>query len=303
MKTVKFVFCAICIVFASADTKPHVFGLTGVKLAIDPLIFGGRDALEGQFPYQVSLRERVSGQHFCGGSIISNRFILSAAHCLDGDNSQPKSVYAVVGALHLSQGGVRVDINKITQHEKWDRSKIISDIALLRTASEFAFSNIIRPIGLPTQNLPAEGKTPVLLSGWGKNSISVRSPRLIQINIQRFLAYIRKHLHRFPTSFSRIRGKDRTFYSLQSFTQSAWQIALNVLRKSIRISNASFLTKRYAHSVIIWYALVMEIQVFCHKVFGLQLLIAPEEIILWNSGSCYFKVVHWSMLPIQKTSF
>lgn len=44
-------------------------------------VIGGSDAQEGQFPYQISLR--VGGEHVCGGTIISNKFILTAAHCVE----------------------------------------------------------------------------------------------------------------------------------------------------------------------------------------------------------------------------
>lgn len=44
-------------------------------------VIGGSDAQEGQFPYQISLR--VGGSHVCGGTIISNKFVLTAAHCVE----------------------------------------------------------------------------------------------------------------------------------------------------------------------------------------------------------------------------
>ena len=44
-------------------------------------IVGGQDAEVGQFPHQVSL-QREDGSHTCGGSIISEKFILTAAHCV-----------------------------------------------------------------------------------------------------------------------------------------------------------------------------------------------------------------------------
>ena len=43
-------------------------------------IVGGTDALDGQFPHQISLRRL--GSHTCGGSIISRNYVLTAAHCV-----------------------------------------------------------------------------------------------------------------------------------------------------------------------------------------------------------------------------
>lgn len=46
-------------------------------------VVGGENAKEGQFPYIVSLR-RTTGAHFCGGTIVSNVYIISASHCTSG---------------------------------------------------------------------------------------------------------------------------------------------------------------------------------------------------------------------------
>lgn len=45
----------------------------------DERIVGGYDAENGEFPYQVSLQTK---KHFCGGSILNEKWILTAAHCV-----------------------------------------------------------------------------------------------------------------------------------------------------------------------------------------------------------------------------
>ena len=50
-------------------------------------VLGGNDAVSKQFPHQISLRRDHS--HVCGGSIISNRYILTAAHCVVVEGTEP----------------------------------------------------------------------------------------------------------------------------------------------------------------------------------------------------------------------
>lgn len=52
------------------------------KNKIVPLVIGGNDAKDGQVPYQVSLLDE-NIKHFCGGSIIADEWILTAAHCVE----------------------------------------------------------------------------------------------------------------------------------------------------------------------------------------------------------------------------
>lgn len=134
---------------------------------IEPRIIGGDSAKSGQFPHQVSLRTFSTKRHFCGGSIITPRFILTAAHCSKGGNAAPSNVYAVVGALTRLDDGIVVHLEDIMPHPKFDMIEHENDISMLRTVTEIVFSELVQPIALPTENLPEIGNVPVTVSGWG----------------------------------------------------------------------------------------------------------------------------------------
>lgn len=137
------------------------------KISIEPRIIRGQDAEDGQFPYAVSLRYRAFSVHFCGASILSERFLLTAAHCLK--RKTPENIFAVVGALRVSSGGVNVELDTITSHVNYREGS--HDIAVIRTATKITFTKYIQPIALPTTNLPDDKSVRVLACGWGQSRV------------------------------------------------------------------------------------------------------------------------------------
>lgn len=138
-------------------------------------IVGGKDATLGQFPYQATLREKGYHYHFCSGSILSSRFLLTAAHCTHGWFTD--EIYAAVGTLHSSiyssiEDGVVVQLEKFIEHEDFNVATQMNDISLIRTVEDILFTDVIQPIALPIQNLADDKNINVTISGWGMTSMS-----------------------------------------------------------------------------------------------------------------------------------
>lgn len=129
----------------------------------------GANATVGQFPYQASLRIKESKIHVCARSIISIRFILTAAQCVFYYTGLTHNIEAIVGTLHLNQGIV-MEISKITPHEKFNQPILQFDISLLRTKEEIVFTSTVQPIALPVHQ--TDGNTDVIESGWGNSRVN-----------------------------------------------------------------------------------------------------------------------------------
>ncbi|KAF2905795.1 hypothetical protein ILUMI_00390 [Ignelater luminosus] len=124
-------------------------------------IVGGSAAGNGQYPHQISLRRGNS--HFCGGSILSNRFVLTAAHCTHGQS--PSGIAIVVGTNYLNSGGTAYGVAQIINHANYDPQDNANDISILVVSGSIAFTPAVKSITLASSN-PSHGSQ-CILSGWG----------------------------------------------------------------------------------------------------------------------------------------
>uniref|UniRef100_A0A8B9E9G3 Transmembrane serine protease 9 n=1 Tax=Anser cygnoides TaxID=8845 RepID=A0A8B9E9G3_ANSCY len=129
-------------------------------------IVGGTDASRGEIPWQVSLRE--DSMHFCGATIIGDRWLLSAAHCFN--ETDPEEIEAYMGTTSLNgtdRNTVKVNITRVIQHPLFNPILLDFDVAVLELAEPLVFSKYIQPICLPltVQKFPVGKKC--IISGWG----------------------------------------------------------------------------------------------------------------------------------------
>ncbi|XP_071568274.1 chymotrypsin-2-like [Temnothorax nylanderi] len=133
----------------------------------DTQIVGGRFAQPGEVPYQVSLQDIKTEEHFCGGVIVDQYYILTAAHCVDG--ADVSTISANVGLINLQEPHAVHLIESSYIHEDYNPDDSwINDIALLKLQSPIKFSPLVDAVTLTNQNFTAGTKA--VVSGFGRLS-------------------------------------------------------------------------------------------------------------------------------------
>lgn len=135
-------------------------------------IVGGATAKLGEHPYAVSLRKlrKIDAKwiHHCGGSLLSNRWILTTASC--NSYATTYSDYRVqVGAFKIDGDGETYYIDQTITHHDYEPLSGYNDIGLLRTNTTVLFSNLVRPIPLSKEFIGDEVNS--LVVGWGKKQV------------------------------------------------------------------------------------------------------------------------------------
>ncbi|XP_034097284.1 trypsin-7 [Drosophila albomicans] len=129
---------------------------------LDGRIVGGVETTIEEYPYQISLQRSY---HMCGGSLIGERVVLTAAHCVD--SSTTFSAKVRIGSTRKETGGVLVPIKRVHRHPKYNSQIIDYDFAVLELEQYNATSITQAFVQLPEQNDDIDDGTLVTISGWG----------------------------------------------------------------------------------------------------------------------------------------
>lgn len=108
-----------------------------------PRIIGGIDAMPGQYPFLISLQrldlgDSDHGRHWCGGSLLSASWVLTAAHCVDGARPEGYSVLSGVTTLSTTAGPRASNIKAIHVHPAYTSIGYGYDVALIQLAEPIA---------------------------------------------------------------------------------------------------------------------------------------------------------------------
>ncbi|XP_046964272.1 trypsin, alkaline C-like [Vanessa cardui] len=139
-------------------------------------IIGGSVTTIGQYPSGVALLYSWTGlgNHVqaCGGTIINNRSVLTAAHCVVGDSiSRWRSR---VGSTNANSGGVVHTTSRLIVHPYYNRATIDNDVAIVQISGSFSFNNNVRASQIAGSNYNLGDNQPVWAIGWGTTSVGGR---------------------------------------------------------------------------------------------------------------------------------
>ncbi|XP_063698019.1 serine protease easter-like, partial [Culicoides brevitarsis] len=185
-----------------ASLLPDV-GQCGVQ--ISNKIFGGTKVEFDEYPWLALLEyakpDGSRGVH-CGGALISDRYVITAAHCIPRYGN---SRFRLIN-VHLGEYDVRTSLDcdpddpsvcadplqvipvaKEIPHEGYDTQNLNNDIALLRLARKAKFTYYVKPICLPTDPALKSSEITVRqefdVAGWGKTEFGYKSPIKLKVRV------------------------------------------------------------------------------------------------------------------------
>ncbi|XP_063545386.1 vitellin-degrading protease-like [Cydia strobilella] len=139
-------------------------------------IVGGEEINISEAPFQVSMVYR--GRHSCGGAIIAEDMVLTAAHCVIG--SSPTDYHIRVGSSSSKEGGLLVPVADLIYHPSFSYTKMDSDIALLRLSTPLEFSDTVKSIKMMEDGEEIDDGAITEVSGWGNTKEGGGSPSTLQ---------------------------------------------------------------------------------------------------------------------------
>jgi len=143
-------------------------------------IIDGEDAKENEYPWMVSLQSLYWSFHFCGGTLISSRHVLTAAHCVI--YKRPQDIGVSLGEHNIKdQEFTIVKVTDILNHPQYNGWKY--DISILTLEEKVIFSNTVYPACLPSDPSEQYAGQLGVITGWGRTEFGSPATYLQKLDV------------------------------------------------------------------------------------------------------------------------
>ncbi|XP_041830927.1 serine protease 27-like [Melanotaenia boesemani] len=171
----------VALTATGSDAQLDVCGTAPINTKSQTKIVGGTNAVAGAWPWQVSLQN--GGSHFCGGSLINNQWILTAAHCFRRFTASDVLVYLGADSLQSTNpNAVSRSVSQVIIHPNYNSVTFDNDITLLQLSTPVTFTDYIQPVCLAADGSIFAGGLNIWVTGWGaiRSGVSLPSPQTLQ---------------------------------------------------------------------------------------------------------------------------
>jgi len=133
-------------------------------------IVGGAETEENEYPWQALV---YPGNYLCGGAVIGDQWVLTAAHCTEGLSANSVKVH--LGEHDRSDPndkGKQYTVEQVVNHPDYNDRTYYNDYALLKLSSkiDWAANEHIRPVCLPSDASETYVGREAIVAGWGTTS-------------------------------------------------------------------------------------------------------------------------------------
>lgn len=137
-----------------------------------PYITGGNATTIDQVPWQVRLV--IAEQYLCGGSLLHQRWVLTAAHCVDGFTAPDVLVHAGLSRMSEMTRTNAISARRVIVHPAYDaEGSMANDLALVELSAP---TSVGATIALYRSASGPQAGTPAVVSGWGDTFAGSPSP-------------------------------------------------------------------------------------------------------------------------------
>ncbi|KAF4092943.1 hypothetical protein AMELA_G00025940 [Ameiurus melas] len=160
------IVCVLCALLLNARGSLAQLDVCG-RPPLNTKIVGGENAGPGSWPWQVSFQRR--DRHFCGGSLINQNWVLSAAHCFQSTTASEITIYLGMENL-IDPNRSQRNTSNIIIHKDFNHTTLTNDIALVQLSSSVNLNDYVMPVCLAASRSSFPGGTNVWVTGWDKTS-------------------------------------------------------------------------------------------------------------------------------------